>query len=145
MNSQNSLSLKNPVITSGERYCLVYINVAKWWLCQQAFPISAILTRKLSVNLAPLPFQLKITTKTLLIKRDLPLIALLSFCFRVLLIFLLIIFLKRLLSLICCVQSWLSFILIFFIFIFLFLVLFLLLRLISLLRFFCLLRHCRLR
>jgi hypothetical protein len=31
-------------MTSGERYCLVWISFVKWWLTQHAFPRSAILT-----------------------------------------------------------------------------------------------------
>lgn len=34
----------DPRSTSGLRYCLVWIYVAKWWCSQQAFPRSAILT-----------------------------------------------------------------------------------------------------
>lgn len=33
-----------PSITSGDRYCLVWISFVKWWLTQQALPRSAILT-----------------------------------------------------------------------------------------------------
>lgn len=33
-----------PSITSGERYCLVWISFVKWWFTQQALPRSAILT-----------------------------------------------------------------------------------------------------
>lgn len=34
----------DPRITSGERYCLVWISLVKWWLTQHALPRSAILT-----------------------------------------------------------------------------------------------------
>ena len=44
----------DPVSTSGPRYCLVWISVAKWWCSQQAFPRSAILTLKPFSNLGPL-------------------------------------------------------------------------------------------
>ena len=33
-----------PSITSGDRYCLVWISFVKWWFTQQALPRSAILT-----------------------------------------------------------------------------------------------------
>jgi hypothetical protein len=33
-----------PRITSGDRYCRVWMSLVKWWLTQQAFPRSAILT-----------------------------------------------------------------------------------------------------
>lgn len=33
-----------PSITSGDRYCLVWISFVKWWFTQQALPKSAILT-----------------------------------------------------------------------------------------------------
>jgi hypothetical protein len=33
-----------PNITSGDRYCLVWMSLVKWWLTQQALPRSAILT-----------------------------------------------------------------------------------------------------
>ena len=33
-----------PRMTSGERYCLVWISFVKWWLTQQALPRSAIFT-----------------------------------------------------------------------------------------------------
>lgn len=33
-----------PRMTSGERYCRVWISLVKWWLTQHAFPRSAILT-----------------------------------------------------------------------------------------------------
>lgn len=33
-----------PRMTSGDRYCLVWISFVKWWLTQQALPRSAILT-----------------------------------------------------------------------------------------------------
>lgn len=33
-----------PRMTSGERYCRVWMSFVKWWLTQQALPRSAILT-----------------------------------------------------------------------------------------------------
>lgn len=33
-----------PRMTSGDRYCRVWMSLVKWWLTQQAFPRSAILT-----------------------------------------------------------------------------------------------------
>lgn len=33
-----------PRMTSGDRYCLVWMSFVKWWLTQQALPRSAILT-----------------------------------------------------------------------------------------------------
>lgn len=33
-----------PKITSGDRYCRVWISLVKWWLTQHALPKSAILT-----------------------------------------------------------------------------------------------------
>ena len=41
-----------PRITSGERYCRVWISFVKWWPTQQAFPRSAILTDIVSKALA---------------------------------------------------------------------------------------------
>ena len=38
-----------PRITSGERYCRVWISFVKWWPTQQAFPRSAILTDIVSI------------------------------------------------------------------------------------------------
>ena len=43
-----------PVKTSGPRYCLVWISVAKWWCYQQALPKSAIFTLKPYSSLGPL-------------------------------------------------------------------------------------------
>ena len=43
-----------PVNTSGPRYCLVWISVAKWWCSQQALPKSAIFTLNPSSSLGPL-------------------------------------------------------------------------------------------
>lgn len=37
-----------PRITSGERYCLVWMSFVKWWFTQQALPRSAILTLMMS-------------------------------------------------------------------------------------------------
>lgn len=37
-----------PKITSGDRYCRVWISFVKWWLAQQALPRSAILTLMIS-------------------------------------------------------------------------------------------------
>lgn len=33
-----------PRMTSGDRYCLVWMSFVKWWFVQHAFPRSAILT-----------------------------------------------------------------------------------------------------
>ena len=44
----------DPVKTSGPRYCLVWISVAKWWCYQQAFPRSAIFTLKPFSSFGPL-------------------------------------------------------------------------------------------
>lgn len=33
-----------PSMTSGDRYCLVWMSFVKWWLTQQALPKSAIFT-----------------------------------------------------------------------------------------------------
>lgn len=44
----------DPVSTSGPRYCLVWISVAKWWCYQQAFPRSAIFTLNPFSNKGPL-------------------------------------------------------------------------------------------
>lgn len=38
-----------PKITSGERYCLVWMSFVKWWLTQHALPRSAILTLMMSL------------------------------------------------------------------------------------------------
>lgn len=37
-----------PRMTSGDRYCLVWMSLVKWWLTQQALPRSAILTLMIS-------------------------------------------------------------------------------------------------
>ena len=37
-----------PRITSGDRYCLVWMSLVKWWFTQHALPRSAILTRMTS-------------------------------------------------------------------------------------------------
>lgn len=37
-----------PRITSGERYCRVWMSLVKWWPTQQAFPRSAIFTEMIS-------------------------------------------------------------------------------------------------
>ena len=44
------------MITSGERYCLVWISGVKWWWVQHPFPISQILTYTFSSSLGPLSF-----------------------------------------------------------------------------------------
>ncbi len=41
-----------PRITSGERYCRVWISFVKWWPTQQAFPRSAIFTDIVSIAVA---------------------------------------------------------------------------------------------
>ena len=38
-----------PRMTSGERYCRVWMSLVKWWPTQQAFPRSAILTEMMSM------------------------------------------------------------------------------------------------
>lgn len=38
-----------PRITSGDRYCRVWMSFVKWWLTQQALPRSAILTEITSI------------------------------------------------------------------------------------------------
>ena len=37
-----------PRMTSGDRYCLVWMSFVKWWLTQQALPRSAIFTLMIS-------------------------------------------------------------------------------------------------
>ena len=37
-----------PRITSGDRYCLVWMSLVKWWFTQHALPRSAILTLMMS-------------------------------------------------------------------------------------------------
>ena len=39
-------------MTSGERYCRVWISLVKWWLTQQALPRSAIFTDIVSIAVA---------------------------------------------------------------------------------------------
>jgi hypothetical protein len=41
-----------PRITSGERYCRVWMSLVKWWFTQQALPRSAILTEMMSNGFA---------------------------------------------------------------------------------------------
>lgn len=41
-----------PSMTSGERYCLVWMSLVKWWFVQHALPRSAILTLMMSNGFA---------------------------------------------------------------------------------------------
>lgn len=41
-----------PSMTSGDRYCRVWMSFVKWWPTQQAFPKSAILTDIVSIAVA---------------------------------------------------------------------------------------------
>lgn len=46
-----------PRMTSGERYCLVWMSFVKWWPTQQAFPRSAIFTEMTSSARSSLLFE----------------------------------------------------------------------------------------
>ena len=41
-----------PRMTSGDRYCRVWMSLVKWWPTQHALPRSAILTEMISVGVA---------------------------------------------------------------------------------------------
>ena len=58
-----------PNMTSGERYCLVWISFVKWWPVQHAFPKSAILTEMMSNAVASSAFFF---SEELVLSRDMP-------------------------------------------------------------------------
>lgn len=61
-----------PRITSGERYCLVWMSFVKWWFTQQAFPRSAILTLMTSKACKSSAFLFSPVEEELDLSREIP-------------------------------------------------------------------------